>query len=53
MALHYWQVVLRIRTEIAESRHAAYGAAIVSTLSRQDLQTVPGSFSRLGLANGS
>jgi DUF1016 N-terminal domain len=35
MALHYWQVGRRIRTEILDSRRAAYGAEIVSTLSRQ------------------
>ncbi len=35
MALHYWQVGRRIRTDILKSRRAAYGAEIVSTLSRQ------------------
>jgi len=35
MALHYWQVGSRIRTDILNSKRAAYGAEIVSTLSRQ------------------
>src|SRR5271157_2697862 len=35
LVLHYWQVGRRIRGEILESRRAAYGAEIVSTLSRQ------------------
>ena len=35
MALHYWQVGRRIRTDILDSKRAAYGAEIVSTLSRQ------------------
>jgi hypothetical protein len=34
MALHYWQVGRRIRTDILKSRRATYGAEIVSTLSR-------------------
>jgi len=33
--LLYWQVGERIRTEILESKRAAYGEEIVSTLSRQ------------------
>jgi len=35
MALHYWQVGRRIRTDILDSKRAAYGEEIVSTLSRQ------------------
>ena len=35
MVLHYWQVGRRIRTDILESKRAAYGEEIVSTLSRQ------------------
>jgi hypothetical protein len=35
MALHYCQVGRRIRTDILDSRRAAYGEEIVSTLSRQ------------------
>jgi predicted nuclease of restriction endonuclease-like (RecB) superfamily len=35
VALHYWQVGRRIRTDILKSRRAAYGAEIVSTLSKQ------------------
>ena len=35
LVLLYWQVGQRIRTEILESKRAAYGAEIVSTLSRQ------------------
>ncbi len=35
LVLHYWQVGRRIRGEILESRRAAYGEQIVSTLSRQ------------------
>ncbi len=35
LALHYWQVGQRIRTDILDSKRAAYGAEIVSTLSRQ------------------
>ncbi len=35
LVLHYWQVGRRIRTDILDSKRAAYGAEIVSTLSRQ------------------
>ena len=35
LVLHYWQVGRRIRTDILDSRRAAYGDEIVSTLSRQ------------------
>ncbi|MGP0067807.1 MAG: PDDEXK nuclease domain-containing protein, partial [Isosphaeraceae bacterium] len=35
MAMHYWQVGRRIRTDILDSKRAAYGEEIVSTLSRQ------------------
>ena len=35
LVLVCWQVGKRIRTEILESRRAAYGEEIVSTLSRQ------------------
>jgi DUF1016 N-terminal domain len=35
LVLLYWQVGKRIRTDILESRRAAYGEEIVSTLSRQ------------------
>jgi DUF1016 N-terminal domain len=35
LVLHYWQVGRRILAEILDSKRAAYGAEIVSTLSRQ------------------
>jgi len=35
LVLHYWQVGRRILTDILDSKRAAYGAEIVSTLSRQ------------------
>jgi hypothetical protein len=35
LVLHYWQVGRRIRTDILDSKRAAYRAEIVSTLSRQ------------------
>jgi hypothetical protein len=35
LVVHYWQVGRRIRGDILDSRRAAYGEQIVSTLSRQ------------------
>ncbi len=35
LVMHYWQVGQRIRGDILDSRRAAYGEQIVSTLSRQ------------------
>ncbi len=35
LVMHYWQVGQRIRGNILDSRRAAYGEQIVSTLSRQ------------------
>jgi hypothetical protein len=34
LVLHYWQVGRRIRGEVLDSRRAAYGEQIVSTLPR-------------------
>jgi hypothetical protein len=35
LVLHYWQVGRRIREDVLDSRRAAYGERIVSTVSRQ------------------
>ncbi len=49
LVLLYWQVGKRIRTEILESRRAAYGEEIVSTLSRQLSEEFGNGYSRPNL----
>jgi hypothetical protein len=49
LVLHYWQVSRRIREEILNSRRAAYGERIVSTVSRQLIAEFGGGYSRPNL----